>query len=296
MNTNATTLVGFAEPTLSSNATQAYSQCSAEPTLLSNATQAYSHCPAEPSYSYPSEPDYGYGSYYGQPAPIQQQPAPVAQSSSAGKALLVVAGLAVVGAAAFGGVYLMNSSHSQPQPAPTAAPAQSSTVNLPQIQLAAPAQNGPTSVPVIVNNPAPVERVSGPSVAPRSITAQSPISAPQQIAAPVQALAPAAAPGPAPAPAPDPAPEQPNGPGVSIQTPLAGVNVGSQGGVNVNAPGVSVGTPDQNGGDVKVSVGSNTGDDKTATTATDGTTKGNTTANAGEKGGEAQNNNAQDQK
>jgi hypothetical protein len=283
MNTNATTFVRYAEPTLRSNVSQAYSQCS-----------------PEPSYSYSPEPDYGYGSYYGQPAPMQQQPAPVqapvAQSSSALKPLLVVAGLAVVGAAAFGGIYLMNSSDSQPQPAPTAAtsaaPAQAPTVNLPQIQLAAPAQNGPASVPVIVNNPAPVVRVSGPAVAPRSIAAQSPASAPQQIAAPAQALAPA----PAPAPAPDPASAQPNGPGVSIQTPLAGVNVGNQGGVKVNTPGVSVGVPGKDGGDVKVSVGSNTGDDKTATTATDGTTNGNTTANAGEKGGEAQNNDTQDKK
>src|SRR6478752_5814606 len=96
MNTNATTFVRYAEPTLRSNVSQAYSQCS-----------------PEPSYSYSPEPDYGYGydSYYGQPAPMQQQPAPVqapvAQSSSALKPLLVVAGLAVVGAAAFGGVYLM---------------------------------------------------------------------------------------------------------------------------------------------------------------------------------------------
>jgi hypothetical protein len=276
MNTNATTLVRYAEPTLGSNVSQAYSQCS-----------------PEPSYSYSPEPDYGYGSYYGQPAPVQ---APVAQSSSGGKTLLFVAGLAVVGAAAFGGVYLMNSSDSQPQPAPTAAtsaaPAQSSTVNLPQIQLAAPAQNGAASVPVIVNNPAPVVRVSGPAVAPRSIAAQSPVSAPQQIAAPAQALAPA----PAPAPAPDPAPAQPNGPGVSIQTPLAGVNVGSQGGVKVDTPLVGVGVPGQDGGDVKVSVGPNNGGEKTATTTTDGTTKGDATANAGEKGGQAQNNDTQDKK
>jgi hypothetical protein len=276
MNTNATTFVRYAEPTLRSNVSQAYSQCS-----------------PEPSYSYSPEPDYG--------APMQQQPAPVqapvAQSSSALKPLLVVAGLAVVGAAAFGGVYLMNSSDSQPQPAPTAAtsaaPAQAPTVNLPQIQLAAPAQSGPASVPVIVNNPAPLVRVGSPAVAPRSIAVPNPVTVPNQIAAPAQAAAPALAPAPAPAPDSAAAPAQPNGHGVSIQTPLAGVNVGSQGGVKVDTPLVGVGVPSQDGSDVKVSVGPNNGGEKTATTTTGGTTKGDTTANGNEKGGDGQNNTTQ---
>ena len=101
MNTNATTnFIRYSEPTMRSNASQAYSQCLPEP---------------EPNYGYSPEPNYGYGSYYGEQAPMPQQPvqAPVAQptssSSSASKGLLFVAGLAVVGAAAFGGVYLMNS-------------------------------------------------------------------------------------------------------------------------------------------------------------------------------------------
>ena len=53
--------------------------------------------------------------------------APVAASSSTNSALLMVAGLAVVGAAAFGGVYLMNTSHAEP----TAASTPSTVVNIP---------------------------------------------------------------------------------------------------------------------------------------------------------------------
>ncbi len=63
--------------------------------------------------TYPQQQNYGPQYGYGY-APMPQQPmpmaAPVAQSSSTNSALLMVAGLAVVGAAAFGGVYLMNSS------------------------------------------------------------------------------------------------------------------------------------------------------------------------------------------
>ena len=100
-----------------------------------------------------------------QPMPVQ---APVAQSAAAGKGLLVVAGLAVVGAAAFGGVYLMNATSAQPAAA-TSAPA--TVVNLPstiEIPSLTPSQEGPASVPMIVNNPAPVRVFSptGPATAP----------------------------------------------------------------------------------------------------------------------------------
>ena len=70
MNTNATTnFIRYSEPTMRSNASQAYSQCLPEP---------------EPNYGYSPEPNYGYGSYYGEQAPLPQQPvqAPVAQPSS----------------------------------------------------------------------------------------------------------------------------------------------------------------------------------------------------------------------
>ena len=64
----------------------------------------------------PQHTGYGY-------APMPQQPmpmaAPVAASSSANTGLLMIAGLAVVGAAAFGGVYLMNTSHAEPTAAST---------------------------------------------------------------------------------------------------------------------------------------------------------------------------------
>ena len=71
----------------------------------------------------------GYG-YAPMQQPMQQMPmaAPVAQSSAAGKGLLMVAGIAVVGAAAFGGVMLMNSSS---QPEQTAASTPSTVFNIP---------------------------------------------------------------------------------------------------------------------------------------------------------------------
>jgi hypothetical protein len=240
MNTTATTYLRYSEPTVCSQASQAYSQCL-----------------PEPNYGYSPKPRYGYGSYYNEQAPMPQPPmpvqAPVAQSSSssAGKGLLFVAGLAVVGAAAFGGVYLMNSTSSEPTANTSAAPAAtpSTVVNLPSavdIPALAPAQNAPA--PVIVNNPAPV-RVSGPVSVPRSVSAPKQIVAPKPITAP----APVAAPAPAPA-APAPAPKPAGGPGVAVKTPFAEVGVPSQGGVSVKTPGVEVGVSGQNGGDVVVAV------------------------------------------
>ena len=75
-------------------------------------------------------------SYYPEQPLMPQQPMPVqtpAARSSSGKALLFVAGLAVVGAAAFGGIYLMNSTSSEPTAATSAAPGAmpSTMVNLP---------------------------------------------------------------------------------------------------------------------------------------------------------------------
>ncbi len=111
------------------------------------------------------------------------QPMPVAApASSANMGLLVVAGLAVVGAAAFGGVYLMNSSH---EAQPTAASAPSTVVNLPStIEIPSLTPNSDPASPVIVNNPAPV-RVFTPSAprsnnapAPAPVVAQAPVSAP----------------------------------------------------------------------------------------------------------------------
>ena len=107
-----------------------------------------------------------------QPMPVQ---APVAQSSSGSKGLLFVAGLAVIGAAAFGGVMLLNSNDARTtETATTSAasatdPAGSAVVNLPSaidIPALAPAQNAPA--PVIVNNQAPVVRVNGPPSRSRS--------------------------------------------------------------------------------------------------------------------------------
>ncbi len=128
----------------------------------------------------------GYNNYAPMPQPMPVQ-APVAQSAAATKGLLMVAGLAVVGAVAFGGVMLMNSNS---QPEPTAASTPSTVVNLPstiEIPSLTPSQDGPSSVPVIVNNPAPV-RVYSPG---------SPAIAPAPAAAPAPAPAPAAAPAPA---------------------------------------------------------------------------------------------------
>ena len=91
----------------------------------------YTTYPQHQNYG-PQHHGYGYAPMQ-QPMPMQQmQPmmaAPVAQSATAGKGVLMIAGLAVVGAAAFGGVYLMNSSS---QPEQTAVASQPSTVfNIP---------------------------------------------------------------------------------------------------------------------------------------------------------------------
>ncbi len=108
-----------------------------------------------------------------QPMPVQ---APVAQSAAATKGLLMIAGLAVVGAVAFGGVMLMNSNS---QPESTAASTPSTVVNLPstiEIPSLTPSQDGPSSVPVIVNNPAPVRVYSpgSPAIAPAPAAAPAP--------------------------------------------------------------------------------------------------------------------------
>ena len=238
MNTTATTTyIRSSEQTMRSQASRAYSQCLPEPN--------YGYRPG-PNYGYSPEPNYG---YYNEQVQMPQQPMPVqapgARSSSAGKGLLFVAGLAVVGAASFAGVMLLNSSDSQPtETAATSSPgvsdpAGSTIVNLPSavdIPSLAPAQNAPA--PVIVNNPAPIRVSGGPVSAPRSVATPKPITAPKPIAAPA----------PAPAPAPKP------GPGVNIKAPGVEVGVPSQGGVSVKTPGVEVGVPGQNGGDVVVAV------------------------------------------
>ena len=128
----------------------------------------------------------------------QMQPMPVAPSSAASKGLLMVAGIAVVGAAAFGGVYLMNSSG---QPEQTAASQPSTVFNIPsEINIPGLNTNSDPASPVVVNNPAPV-RVVTPS-APRSTGSSAPVvSAPAT--GPVQNPAPQ---NPAPQ---NPAPEKP---------------------------------------------------------------------------------------
>ncbi len=96
----------------------------------------------------------------------------------------MVAGLAVVGAAAFGGVYLMNTSHAEP----TAASSPSTVVNIPstiEIPSLTTDQDDPAS-PVIVNNPAPSVRVFTPS-APRQVGTPAPV----QSQTPVQGQTPA---------------------------------------------------------------------------------------------------------
>ena len=162
----------------------------AEPTVRNNISQAYSQCLPEPDYGYSQQPNYGYSpepqnaSYYNDYAAVPQQPmpvqAPVAPSSSGSKGLLFVAGLAVIGAAAFGGVMLMNSNDARTTETASASaasatdPAGSPVVNLPSaidIPALAPAQNAPA--PVIVNNQAPVVRVNGPAVS-KPIVAPAP--------------------------------------------------------------------------------------------------------------------------
>jgi outer membrane biosynthesis protein TonB len=113
---------------------------------------------------------YGYAPMQ-QPMPMQQMP--VAQPAAASKGLLMVAGLAVAGAAAFGGVYLMNSSSAEQ----TAASQPSTVFNIPSEisipTLTTDSGNDPATSPVIVNNPAPV-RVFTPS-APQSVGSPAPV-------------------------------------------------------------------------------------------------------------------------
>ena len=130
----------------------------------------------------PQHNGYGYAPMQ-QPMPDAADAAPVAQSSSASKGLLMVAGIAVVGAAAFGGVYLMNSSS---QPEQTAASQPSTVFNIPsEINIPGLNTNSDPASPVVVNNPAPI-RVVTPS-APRSVaSAPAPVaSAPAPVAGPV---------------------------------------------------------------------------------------------------------------
>jgi hypothetical protein len=236
------------------NATTNFIHCS-EPTVRNNAALAYSQCMPESYYAYPQ-----------QPVPVQ---VPVAKSAS-GKGLLFVAGLAVVGAAAFGGVMLLNSSDSQTTQttaAGTAAasdPTGSTVVNLPSaidIPALVPAQNA--QAPAIVNNQTPVH-VNGPVSVPKTITTPRTVAT-----APAKQLAPAPAVAPASAPAPVAAPTPGSGPGVAIKTPFAEVGVPGQGGVNVKTPGLELGVPGQNGGDVVVAVPG--GQSQTGTTKPDGT-------------------------
>jgi hypothetical protein len=132
----------------------------------------YNTYPQPQNYA-PQYNGYGYAPLPQQPMPMQMA-APVAQSAAAGKGLLMVAGLAVVGAAAFGGVMLMNSSS---QPEPTAASAPSTVVNLPStIELPSLTTQDDPASPVIVNNPGPSVRVFTPS-APRAVTAPAPAPA-----------------------------------------------------------------------------------------------------------------------
>ena len=233
------------------NATTNFIHCS-EPTVRNNAALAYSQCMPESYYAYPQ-----------QPVPVQ---VPVAKSSS-GKGLLFVAGLAVVGAAAFGGVMLLNSSESQTTQttaASTAAasdPTGSTVVNLPSaidIPALVPAQNA--QVPAIVSNQAPVH-VNSPVSVPKTITTPKTVTTPNVVTAPARQLAPA--------PAPAPAPAAGSGPGVAIKTPVAEVGAPGQGGVNVKTPGLELGVPGQTGGDVVVAVPG--GQSQTGTTKTDGT-------------------------
>ena len=135
----------------------------------------------------PQHNGYGYAPMQ-QPMPMQDADGRAGRAVlAAGKGLLMVAGLAVVGAAAFGGVYLMNSSEAEP----TAASTPSTVFNIPSEinipSLTTEQQDDPAS-PVIVNNPAPSVRVFTPS-APRTVNApvQSQAPAPSQTPAPVAA-------------------------------------------------------------------------------------------------------------
>jgi hypothetical protein len=279
------------------NATTTFIRYS-EPTVRHDAALAYSQCMPESDYGYQNQPQPQYGSYYNNysstpqpPTPVQ---APVAKSSS-GKGLLFVAGLAVIGAAAFGGVMLLNSGDSQTTrttatgTAAASDPTASTVVDLPSaVDIAAPAPAQNAQAPVVVNNPAPVH-VSGPVSVPKTVTTPKSVTAPRSVTAPKGVTAPAQlapAPVPAIASAPAVAPVPPSGPGVAIKTPFAEVGVPSKGGVSVKTPGLELGIPGQNGGDVVVAVpGAQTQTDTTKTdgTKTDGTNKEATTPADGGK-------------
>src|SRR3954467_1392427 len=110
----------------------------------------YTTYPQPQNYG-PQHTGYGYAPMPQQPMPMQQM-TPVAQSATASKGLLMIAGLAVVGAAAFGGGYLMNSSS---QPTQTAASQPSTVFNIPSEinipSLTSDDGNDPATPPVIVN-------------------------------------------------------------------------------------------------------------------------------------------------
>ena len=59
---------------MNTNATTNFIRYS-EPTVRSSASQAYSQCVPEPNYGYVPEPSYH--QYYGEQAPMPQQPMPV---------------------------------------------------------------------------------------------------------------------------------------------------------------------------------------------------------------------------
>src|SRR4051812_41231138 len=149
----------------------------------------YTTYPQPQNYG-PQHTGYGYAPMQ-QPMPMPAPMAAPAASSSANSGLLMIAGLAVVGAAAFGGVYLMNSSDAEP----TAASTPSTVVNIPSEinipSLTTEKQDDPAS-PVIVNNPAPSVRVFTPST-PRQVGNPAPVQAqtPAQVQTPANTTKPA---------------------------------------------------------------------------------------------------------
>ena len=124
----------------------------------------YTTYPQNQNYG-PQHTGYGY-------APMPQQPMPMPPGhagSSTNTGLLMIAGLAVVGAAAFGGVYLMNTSL-QPTAAPHLDRRQHPLGSHPSLTT----DDDPAS-PVIVNNPAPSVRCSPPP--PRQVGTPAPVQA-----------------------------------------------------------------------------------------------------------------------
>src|SRR3954453_5046622 len=115
----------------------------------------YTTYPQSQNYG-PQHTGYGYAPMPQQPMPMQpmpmQQMTPVAQSATASKGLLMIAGLAVVGGGAWGGGYLVTASR---QPTQTPASQPSTLFNTPsEIKLPSltnPRGNDPVPPPVIVN-------------------------------------------------------------------------------------------------------------------------------------------------